>query len=152
MADTRSSSTGVGASMPRQASRTAPQPTGWVGWIVFAATMMAVIGGFQMIQGFVALFKDSYFVVAKSGLAVEIDYTAWGWTHLALGAILLATGIALFSGRMWARVIGVIVAGLSALVNFAFIEAYPWWSAIVIALDVFVIWALTVHGQEMKSV
>jgi hypothetical protein len=151
MTDTTSSQ-GVGATVPRQSSRGTPEPTGWVGWIVFAGVMMVMVGTFHMIQGLVALFKDEYYLVGKSGLTVEVDYTGWGWTHLIAGAIVFAAGLGLFAGQMWARVIGVILAVVSAVLNFAFIAAYPFWSTIVIALDVFIIYALTAHGREMKSV
>jgi len=83
---------------------------------------------------------------------VSVDYTAWGWVHLIGGIIMALAGISLFAGRMWARVVGVILALASAIVNVAFLSAYPIWSAIMIALDVLVIWALTVHGAEMKKV
>ena len=152
MADTTSSSPGVGSTVPRQAARPTPAPTGWVGWIVFAGVMMVMVGTFHLIQGLIALFQDEYYLVTKNGLTVHMDYTAWGWTHLILGAVVFVAGLALFSGQMWARVVGVALAVVSALANFAFIAAYPWWSAIIIALDFFVIWALTVHGSEMKSV
>jgi hypothetical protein len=148
MSETSSS---VGSSVPRQSARS-PEVTGWVGWIVFAATMMMIVASFHVIQGLVAVFNDKYYLVAKSGLTVELDYTAWGWTHILIGAVLFVAGLALFAGQMWARVIGVGLAGLSALANFAFIASYPFWSAIVIAIDVLVIMALTVHGREMKSV
>jgi hypothetical protein len=68
------------------------------------------------------------------------------------GAVVFAAGLGLFAGQMWARVVGVVLAVASALLNFAFIAAYPFWSTIVIAMDVFVIYALTVHGREMKAV
>ena len=147
MTDTASTA-GVGSS----ARRSVPEPTGWVGWIVFAGTMMVMIGVFHVIQGLVAIFNDEYYLVGKNGLVVEMDYTGWGWTHVILGAVLFFAGLGLFSGAMWARVVGVTLAGLSALANFAFLAAYPFWSAIVIALDVFVILALTVHGREMKAI
>ena len=150
MTDT-TSSTGVGASVPRQQSRPAAEPTGWVGWIAFAGTMMVMVGIFHFIQGLVAVFQDEYYLVGKNGLAVHVDYTAWGWTHMIAGAVIAAAGVALFSGKMWARVIGVILASVSLLVNFAFIAAYPFWSAIVIAMDIFILLALTVHGREMKE-
>ncbi len=152
MPDTRSSSTSASSTVPRQSRSTDPEPTGWVGWIVFAGTMMVVVGIIHIFQGLVALFNDDYYLVAKSGLTIHLDYTGWGWTHIILGAIVAAAGLGLYAGRMWARVVGVGVAVLSLLVNFAFIAAYPFWSTIVIAVDVFVIFALTVHGKEMKSV
>jgi hypothetical protein len=148
---TDTSSTTVGSTVPRQSGRSAPEPTGWVGWIVFAGTMMVMIGTLHIIQGLVALFNDDYYLVGKNGLTVHLDYTGWGWTHIILGIVLAATGLGLFTGRMVARVVGVIVAGLSLLVNFAFIAAYPFWSTIVVAVDVFVIFALTVHGREAKT-
>jgi len=128
-----------------------PRATGWVGWIMFAGTMMIMISFFHIIQGLVAILDDEYFLVTDNGLTVHLDYTVWGWTHLIGGFVVGAAGLSLFLGHMWARVIGVILAMLSALVNFAFIAAYPLWSVIVIALDVFVILALTMHGKEIKS-
>jgi hypothetical protein len=138
--------------MPRQGSRAAPAPTGWVGWIVFAGVMMVMVGTFHVIEGLIAVLKDEYYLVADSGLTVSVDYTAWGWTHMIAGAVVFAAGLGLFAGQMWARVVGVVLAVASALLNFAFIAAYPFWSTIVIAMDVFVIYALTVHGREMKAV
>lgn len=128
-----------------------PVPTGWVGWITFAGVMMLILGMFHAFQGFIALFQDDYFLVGKEGLTVHVDYTAWGWTQLIVGAVILAAGAGLLAGQMWARVVGVILAVLSAVVNIGFLAAYPIWSTIMIAVDILVIWALTVHGREMKS-
>jgi hypothetical protein len=135
----------------REARVEGPEPTGWVGWGVFAAVMMLMMGSFHAIAGLVALFRDDYYLVSKNGLVVHADYTAWGWTYLIGGALIVVAGAALLSGKMWARVVAVALAILSAIANMAFFEAYPWWSAIMITLDVLVIWALTVHGAEMKS-
>lgn len=127
------------------------EPTGWVGWVVFAAVMMMMVGGFHALSGFVALFQDDYYVTTASNLVINVDYTAWGWTHLILGAIVFLAGLALLAGQTWARVVGVVLAVLSAFVNMVFIEAYPLWSIIIITVDVLVIYALTVHGREVKS-
>ena len=126
-------------------------PSGWVGWIAFAAVMMIMLGCFHAIQGLVALFDDKKFLIADSGLTVSVDYTAWGWIHLIGGIIIALAGISLFAGRMWARIVGVVLAFISAIANIAFLSAYPIWSAIMIVLDVLIIWALTVHGAEMKK-
>ena len=132
-------------------SRSYNGTTAWVGWIAFAGMMMAMLGTFHIIQGFVALFNDEYFLVGKSGLVVNVDYTAWGWTHLILGAVVLAAGLCVFAGQMWARIVGTLVALLSAIVNVAFLAAYPIWSMLMIALSVVVILALTVHGSDIKA-
>ncbi|HET6533882.1 MAG TPA: hypothetical protein VFH03_25130 [Actinoplanes sp.] len=128
-----------------------PRATAWVGMVLFGGIMMMMVGGFQLIQGFVALFKDDYYLVTRNGLVLNIDYTTWGWTHLLIGLIAVATGIGVLLGQMWARVLGIIIAVLSALANIAFLAAYPIWSTIIIAADVLVIYALAVHGREVTS-
>jgi hypothetical protein len=147
MADTRSSRTGASTS----AVDYGPEPTGWTGWIAFASVMMILLGTFQAIQGLVAIFDDGYYGVTSSGLVVNVDYTAWGWTHLLLGVLIVLSGIGVMAGNMAARIVGVLLAGLSAIANLLFIEAYPIWSIIVITVDVLVIFALTVHGRELKG-
>lgn len=130
------------------------QPTemsGWVGWIAFAGVMMLLVGSFHIIQGLVAVFEDEYFLVSTSGLAVSVDFTTWGWTHIIGGIVLVLAGIAVFSGQVWARSVGVVLAMLSAILNIAFLAAYPIWSVTMIAVDILVIWALTVHGAELKK-
>jgi hypothetical protein len=145
MSDTTSTRAGSSAG-----GSTIPTQTGWTGWIAFAGVIMIMLGVIQAIHGLVALFNDEYYAVGRNGLAVSLDFTTWGWIHLILGLVLFAAGFGVMVGQWWARALGVIVAGLSALVNFAFLAAYPVASAIVIAIDVLVIWALTVHGKEMK--
>ena len=129
-----------------------PVTTGWTGWIAFAGAIMVLLGILHAIQGLVALFKDEYFLVGKNGLIVNIDYTQWGWTQIILGAVVAFAGSALFAGKMWARIVAVILAMLSVIVNIGFLAAFPVWSAIMITLDVLIIWAVMVHGSEMKSV
>ena len=102
-------------------------------------------------QGLVALFQDDFFVALPNYL-LEVDVTAWGWVHLVVGVLVVVAGIAVLSGRVWARTVGVVLAVVSALVNFAFLPYYPFWSMTVIALDVVVIWALTAHGRDVTTV
>ncbi len=149
MAETqqRTSSTADGPyGVPGRDTRTA-----WTGFVLFGGIMMVMMGTFQAIEGLVALFKDDYFLVTRNGLAVSLDYTAWGWTHLLIGLVAVAAGFGIVAGQMWARVVGIIVAMVSALANIAFVPAYPVWSTIIIAIDVLVIYALAVHGREVKS-
>jgi hypothetical protein len=144
---------GTGARIPQQSGMQNVEPTemtGWVGWIGFAAIMMMLLGTFHAIEGLVALFQDQYFLVGKSGLTVHVDYTTWGWIHIIGGVIVVGAGVALLTGKMWARAVAVAVAAVSAIVNIGFLSAYPVWSTIMIAFDVLVIWAVTVHGSELK--
>ncbi len=112
---------------------------------------MIMVGIFQGIAGLVALFRQTYFVLPESGLVVSVSYNSWGWLHLIWGIFLVLAGAGVLAGQTWARVVAIILAGLSAVINIAFLAAQPVWSTIIIALDVLVIYALTVHGSEMKS-
>lgn len=124
--------------------------TGWYGWVMFAGVMMLLLGSFHAIAGLVALFEDDYFLVTRSGLVVDMDFTAWGWTHLVLGLVVAIAGGALFSGATWARVVAIVVAIISALVNLTFLAAYPLWSGIMIGLDILVIYAVSMHGDPAE--
>lgn len=124
-------------------------PSDWAtGLILFASIMMIMAGAFQALAGTVALFEDEFYVATPNYL-FEFDATSWGWIHLLLGLLVLGAGLAVMSGQMWGRIIGVIMAVISALSNFAFIPYYPFWSMTIIALDVFIIWALTTHGRDV---
>jgi hypothetical protein len=125
--------------------------SGWVGWIGFASVMMVMLGIFHIIQGLVALFKDEYFLVGHSGLVVNVDFTAWGWVHVIWGVIVVFAGVGVLAGKIWARTVGVLIALVSAIVNLAFLAAYPIWSLIMIALCIIVIMALTVHGSDISA-
>jgi hypothetical protein len=138
------SATGAG---PAHGTR---ERTGWVGWVYFAGTMLVLLGTFNIIEGLVALFNDQFYVPTRQGLLV-FDLTTWGWIHLLVGGLAVIAGVGLFTGAMWARVFGVILAGVNAIAQLAFLSAYPVWAVVVIALDVLVIWALVVHGSEAKS-
>ena len=120
-----------------------PQVSGWaVGGLVFAASMLTLIGVFQAITGLVALFNDEFYVVARN-YTFDLDVSAWGWIHLLVGLGLVATGFGLFARKTWAGVVGIMLAMLSALANFFFVPYYPFWSILLIALNVWVIWSLT---------
>ena len=125
--------------------------TGWVGWIVFAGTMMAILGIFHMFEGLIALFRHTQIVFPTTGLAVQVSYNQWGWLQLIAGALVFAAGLGLFTGRMWARTLGVILVSISALINFAWASSFPVWSLTLLAIDFFVLYAIIAHGSEMKE-
>jgi cytochrome c oxidase subunit IV len=125
--------------------------SGWaVGGIVFAATMMVLIGVFQALAGLVAIFNDEFYVVTQN-YTFDLDVSVWGWIHLLVGLGVLATGFGLFGRRPWAGVATIMLCMLSALVNFFFIPYYPIWSLLVIGLNVWVIWAVTRPGAIETS-
>jgi hypothetical protein len=127
------------------------RPSGWaVGFTAFAAWMMFLIGAFHAIDGFTAILKDEIFLPVGE-YVFKFDATTWGWIHLILGIVMVLAGFGLFSGAVWARTVGVIVAAASAIGTFAYLPWYPIWSILIIALDVIVIWALTAHGRDMAK-
>ncbi|HET7673771.1 MAG TPA: hypothetical protein VFK11_04660 [Candidatus Saccharimonadales bacterium] len=129
------------------ANNNGKQVTGWVGWVYFAGFLMLITGILQMIAGLTALLNDKFYVVTQRNL-LAFDFTTWGWVHLIAGLVILLAGMSVLSGHVWGRVVAVILAVLSAVINFVFIPAYPIWSITVIIIDVLIIHALTVHGGE----
>jgi hypothetical protein len=122
-----------------------------VGWIAFAGFMMVMLGMFQVLEGIISLANDQYFPGAADRMVLHLGYTTWGWLHLVGGAVVVVAGVGVFAGQTWARVVGTVVAVVSALLNLAFLAAYPIWSTLMIGLAVVVVMALTVHGSEIKA-
>ena len=127
------------------------EPSGWaVGLILFAGIMMIIAGVFQAVQGLVAIFENEFYVATRSYL-FQFDATTWGWIHLLIGLLVAFAGWGLLSGRTWARTVAIILAVLSAIANFLFIPYYPFWSLLIITLDIFVIWAVAAHGGRLRE-
>ena len=122
--------------------------SGWaVGFTAFAAIMMALIGFFQASMGIVAIFNQDFYVTTPN-FVFAFDVGTWGWIHLILGVLVLAAGLSLLAGATWARAVGVVLAAFSAIEAFVFIPYQPFWSIIVIAVCVMVIWALTTQTAD----
>jgi hypothetical protein len=137
-----------GSSEARRASR---ETSGWaVGLILFAAIMMIMVGVFQALQGLIAIFENEFYAATRNYI-FKFDATTWGWIHLILGLVVAFAGWGLLSGRTWARVLAITLAVLSAIANFLFIPYYPFWSLLLITLDVLVIWALAAHGGDLRE-
>ena len=125
-----------------------------VGFTFFASAMLILVGILQFFAGLAGLIQDDatiYAATTDNTYAFSFDTTAWGWTHLLIGVVVFLAGLGVLVGQMWARVVGVFLAGLTAVANFLFIPVYPWWSITVIALCVAVIWALTMHGRDITT-
>jgi len=126
-------------------------PSGWVvGGALFAGSLMIMIGIFDMLSGLAGIFRDDFYVSTSHNL-YKFDATAWGWAHLIIGAVIAFAGYGVLTGATWARIVGVILAMVAAVENFMFIPYYPFWSIVIIALCVWVIWVLAFHGEELRS-
>jgi hypothetical protein len=121
-----------------------------VGFTMFASFMLILMGSFHAIAGLAGILEDEFYV-ATPNYMLQFDSTQWGWIHLLFGVVIVLAGIGLFSGAVWARTVGVIIAVISAIVNFAWLPVQPVWSILMIAVNVIVIWALTVHGRDISQ-
>ena len=127
-----------------------PKASPWVGWIAFAGVMLTLLGAFRVFQGVVALVNEDYFQTRSSGLVLAASHTTWGWGQIIGGVILVVAGLCIFGGQVWARVVGVLVAFVSTVANLTLMAEHPLWSAITVATGIVVIFALTVHGSEIR--
>jgi hypothetical protein len=117
---------------------------------VFAGMMLILGGGFESLQAIAAIVNDQYIVVLPN-YVYAFDLTTWGWIHLIIGLALIAIGISLLLGQGWARVAGIVVAAVAALINFTWLPYSPLWAIVLIAIDILVIWALISVRREAKS-
>jgi hypothetical protein len=119
------------------------------GFTIVAAVLMMVSGVWSFLEGLAAVIKGSFFVVLPN-YTYNLSVTGWGWFHLILGAVVFLAGCALFTDSPWARAVGVVIASVSAIVNFLYIPYSPVWSAVLIAIDLVIIWALVSprHGYR----
>jgi hypothetical protein len=132
----------------------ASEDSAWSGWIVFAAFVLMIVGGMDMLQGFVGIIKDEYVVATPKGIAI-LDITAWGWATLIWGALLIITGLGLLAAAGWARWLAIIGVSINAIAQIAFManypQAYPIWNLLIVALNILVLYALTARWEGFKQ-
>jgi magnesium-transporting ATPase (P-type) len=120
---------------------------GPTGWVLFAGTIMVLVGFLNFFYGLAAIVNDEVVVVGGHG-AIIADLTTWGWVTLVVAVILVLTGFGLFTGAAWARVVGIMIVGLNAIEQVWVFPAAPLWAFIVILLDVIIIYNLTARWSE----
>jgi hypothetical protein len=126
------------------------EPSGWVvGGALFAGSLMIMIGVFDVLAGLTGILRDEFYVATPHNL-YKFDVTAWGWIHLIVGIIVICAGFGVLSGATWARMTAVVLAMVSAIENFMFIPYYPFWSLLIIGLDMWVIWALAFRADDYR--
>jgi hypothetical protein len=125
--------------------------SGWAGWGTFAGVVLIVGGAIDAFHGLQAIIgPNTAYFIAKVGI-FSINVASWGWWHLIIGVLLLLVGIALLLGQKWARITAIVLVAISAIGQITLIDVQPWLSIGVLALDVVVIYALTVHGKEIDA-
>jgi len=114
---------------------------------ILAGVLLLINAAFGILQGASAIANDDLYS-AGSDYLYKLDMTVWGWTHVVIGVLCFVVAIGILRGASWGQVSGMVIAGLSAIANFAFLPYYPLWGITIIALDVLIIWALSV---QLKS-
>ncbi|MFD5448154.1 hypothetical protein [Streptomyces sp. NPDC127100] len=129
------------------ATHTRPAHTARQDWATgltaFAAVMLFLVGLLDVFRGIMGIAEDDVFVTTPN-YVFAFDLTGWGWVHLALGALAMAVAVGLLKTALWARVLGVAIAGLVIIANFLSLPYSPVWSVVMITISGFVIWALCV--------
>ncbi|MFZ4515143.1 MAG: DUF7144 family membrane protein [Acidimicrobiia bacterium] len=125
------------------------QRTAWTGWIVFASVLMMITGALNAFSGIVAVVSKNWFVWSNQ-TNLYMNFTAWGWTHFAIGCLVFLAGLGLLTGNIWARAAAVLFASISLIGNFLWLPSYPFWALTVMVLDALIIYAVCAHGGEMK--
>jgi hypothetical protein len=127
------------------------QPSAWAaGYAAFAGVVLIMVGFFQAVAGLAAIVDDTFYVVGRE-YVFQFDATTWGWIHLIIGLVVLLAGFGIFSGNVLARTVGVLAAAVSGLAAFMWLPWYPVWGVVIIALDIAIIWALTMHGRDITG-
>ncbi|WP_067686282.1 DUF7144 family membrane protein [Nocardia jejuensis] len=111
------------------------------GTSIAAAILLVTSGALSLLAGISAVARDSLYIAGPEYL-YRYDTTGWGWIHIVLGVMLALCGIGLLFGTLWGRLAAMCVAAFSIIANFLWLPHYPWWSILIIALDVVVIWAV----------
>lgn len=131
--------------MSHQSATTRQAVSPWAsGPITFAGAMLVITGVLQIFIAIPALLYDKIYV-GTAQYVFAFDLAAWGWIQLITAIAAIGAGYGALRGLAWARIVGIAVAGIGMVAEFAFIPHFPLWSVLVIAIDVVIIWALATY-------
>ena len=121
------------------------------GWILFAVTVFVIVAVMDIIWGLTAILNADWLFFSATGEVWYINISAWGWITLIIGLVGLVVAWGIYGGQTWARIVGIIVAGIAAINAFVIIPYFPVWGIVITAAWVLAIWALAVHGDEVPA-
>ena len=120
------------------------------GWVVFSGAVLIVAAVANLLYGITLLVHEDWIVLTPEAL-IRFDLTSMGIALLITAALQFLVAMGVFNGELWARILGIIIAGLSVLTQMSFMSVYPAWSWLVIIIDGLVIYGLSVHGDEVAE-
>ena len=115
----------------------------------FAGVLLLVTSAFDVLQGIAAIANEDLYAAGTEYL-YKLNVSGWGWVHLVLGVLGIAVAVAILRRVAWGQILGIIIAALAMLTNFAFLPLYPWWSLTIILANLLIIWALSVQLRNYK--
>ena len=118
------------------------------GWFTFAAVMFGLAGASNLLWGIGALDKKSY--LPEEGLLAS-NLELWGWLSLIWAALAITGSVLLFTRNPWSAGAAIVLAALNAVFWLFAIPVLPIWSLIVIAIDVMIIYGLSVHSDVVDT-
>jgi hypothetical protein len=119
------------------------------GRAVFAAILLMIVGTINIIYGIGALDDARIFVNDTRFIFTNLN--TMGWALIILGVVQLTGSFSLLAGNTYGRVIGIIAGTLGALgALFSIGGNNPWWSLAVFALCVYVVYGITVFGEDER--
>ena len=137
--------------MSHQSATTRQAVSPWAsGPITFAGAMLVITGVLQIFIAIPALLYDKLYV-GTAQYVFAFDLAAWGWIQLITAIAAVGAGYGALRGLAWARIVGIAVAGIGMVAEFAFIPHFPLWSVLVIAIDVVIIWALATYRAYERT-
>src|SRR5215216_5858977 len=114
------------------------------GLVIFAAVMLFIVGILNIIWGIAAIDDSKFFIQDHKYILSKLN--AWGWITTIIGALQLLAGFSLWSGGLYGRLMAILFDSLSALAALLSIPAYPFWSLAIFALDIIVIYQVSLYG------
>ncbi len=121
----------------------AAEPEG-AGWIMFSAIVLGFAGTLAVLAGIVGLSRSAFFV--NDARFVFSDLHTWSWIVVIVGSLTILAAFSVVAGSQWGRWFGIVVAGLNAIAQLAWIQAYPFWALCIFTMDILVIYGLAVYG------
>jgi hypothetical protein len=146
-----SSTAGVpGETVAREAAKDyVPDESGGIGWVVFAGTMLAIVGILNFVYG-IAAVSDSHFYVRDAQYVIS-DLNTWGWALIAIGAIQVVSAFGIWAMLPGARWVGILTAALNAVIQMLVIPGYPFLAITLFAIDIMIIYGLLAYGRRPEG-
>lgn len=122
----------------------------WASWVAFAGIMLMLVGVFSVIAGLAAVTGDGYITETSSSEVFLVNFEVLGGFWIVLGVVEVATGWSLIQGREWARVVTALLIFVSAVSHILALTSQPFLSLLLIALDLFILYGVTVRWDSAK--